>query len=105
MDMIKVTDRLGSMHIVPMETDRSLMEAIRDAGIEELAALCGGCLSCATCHVIIDPNCMAELPAMSADEDDLLDGSLHRTATSRLACQIPLSPELGGLAVTIAPEE
>jgi 2Fe-2S ferredoxin len=81
------------------------MEAIRDAGIDELLALCGGCCSCATCHVFVDPDFADLLPTMTEDENDLLDSSDHRTAASRLSCQIPLSAALDGLAVRIAPED
>jgi 2Fe-2S ferredoxin len=44
------------------------------------------------------------LPSVSAAEDDLLDGSEHRKANSRLSCQIVCNNDLDGLRVTIAPE-
>ena len=80
----------------------SVMEAIRDNGFDELLALCGGCCSCATCHVHVDPAFADMLPAMSEDENDLLDSSDHRNETSRLSCQIKMSEALDGLRVTIA---
>ena len=80
------------------------MEAIKAASVDELAALCGGNCSCATCHVYVDPAFTGRLPAMSEDEDDLLDSSDHRQPQSRLSCQIPVTSELEGLRVTIAPE-
>jgi 2Fe-2S ferredoxin len=81
------------------------MEAIRDAGIDELQALCGGCCSCATCHVHTDPTDGDRLRPMSDDENDLLDASESRDATSRLSCQIMITPELDGLNVRIAAED
>ena len=42
---------------------------------------------------------------MSEDENDLLDSSDHRNEASRLSCQIPITPELEGLVVTIAQED
>jgi 2Fe-2S iron-sulfur cluster binding domain len=51
------------------------MENIRNAGFDELAALCGGTCACATCHVIVDPSWQALLPPLSDDENELLDGS------------------------------
>ena len=66
---------------------------------------CGGCCSCATCHVYVDPAFADKLPAISADESDLLDSSDHRNATSRLSCQLPMTAALDGLKVTIAPED
>jgi 2Fe-2S ferredoxin len=80
------------------------MEAIRDHGVDELLALCGGCCSCATCHVYVDRDFVAALPPMSSDEDDLLDSSDVRDDRSRLSCQIVLNDALDGLRVTIAPE-
>jgi 2Fe-2S ferredoxin len=81
------------------------MEVIRDEGFDELLALCGGCCSCATCHVYIDPAFAGALPAMSEDENDLLDSSDNRNETSRLSCQVPVTADLEGLKVTIAPED
>jgi 2Fe-2S ferredoxin len=81
------------------------MENIRNAGIDELMALCGGCCSCATCHVYVDPDMKDALAPMSADEDALLDSSSYRSPTSRLSCQIPFEPGLDGLRVTISPED
>jgi 2Fe-2S ferredoxin len=80
------------------------METIRDSDIDELLALCGGCLSCATCHVYVDPVFVDRLPQMSDDESYLLDSSDFRTPASRLSCQIPITSELDGLRATIAPE-
>ncbi|WP_051187263.1 2Fe-2S iron-sulfur cluster-binding protein [Sphingobium wenxiniae] len=77
----------------------------RDNGFDELLALCGGCCSCATCHVFIDPEFIESLPAPGEDENDLLDSSDHRNDRSRLACQIGLNAGLDGLRVTIAPED
>lgn len=100
---IFVTGRDGAEHILNAEVGLSLMEAIRDNGLDELLALCGGCCSCATCHVYVDDN--ANLPPLGADENDLLDSSDHRDGRSRLSCQISLMAELDGLRVTIAPED
>jgi 2Fe-2S ferredoxin len=102
--MIVVT-REGDETTVEGETGLSVMEVIRDNGFDELLALCGGCCSCATCHVYVDDAFAARLPAMSEDENDLLDSSDYRTEASRLSCQIPFSDALDGLKVTIAPED
>lgn len=105
MAKITVITRSGEARDVEAEQGLSLMEVIRDNGFDELLALCGGCCSCATCHVHIDPAFVDKLPKMSADEDDLLDSTDHRDATSRLSCQVPVSDDLDGLIVTIAPED
>lgn len=105
MPNVIVTTRDGAAREIAAETGLSLMEAIRDAGIDEMLALCGGCCSCATCHVKVDPAFAGLLPAVSEDESDLLDSSEHRDEHSRLSCQIPLTAELNGLRVAIAPED
>lgn len=83
----------------------SIMEHIRDEGVDELLALCGGCCSCATCHVYVGESGQEGLPAMSIDEDELLEGSAHRRASSRLSCQVPFSEALDGVTVRLAPSD
>jgi 2Fe-2S ferredoxin len=105
MPKLIVVTRDGTETTLEAEAGLSVMEIIRDGGIDELLALCGGSCSCATCHVQVDPAFTDRLPAMSADEDDLLDSSDHRAATSRLSCQLRFETALDGLRVTIAPED
>ena len=78
------------------------MQALRDAGVGEVAALCGGNCSCATCHVYVEDVDPGLLPPMSRDEDDLLEGSFYRKPTSKLSCQLPFSTSLNGARITIA---
>ncbi len=105
MPKLIVVTREGEEREVTGESGLSVMEVIRDNGFDELLALCGGCCSCATCHVHVDPEFAAKLPPMSEDENDLLDSSDHRNEYSRLSCQIPFGPDLDGLRVTIAAED
>ncbi|MEW4448589.1 2Fe-2S iron-sulfur cluster-binding protein [Qipengyuania sp. JC766] len=105
MPKLVVVNRAGEESTIEVEDGLTVMEAIRDNGFDELLALCGGCCSCATCHVHVDPVFADRLPAMSEDEDDLLESSDHRQETSRLSCQIPFESDLDGLKVTIAPED
>ena len=105
MPRLIVTTREGDTREVEAQSGLSVMEAIRDNGFDELLALCGGCCSCATCHVHVDPAFADRLPAMSRDEDDLLDSSDDRDETSRLSCQIPFADALDGLRVRIAAED
>ena len=102
---IFVTTREGKEITLPAKPGMSVMEIIRDGGVDELLALCGGCCSCATCHVYVDAGDTARTGVAGADEADLLDSSDHKTATSRLSCQIPFTAALDGLKVTIAPED
>ncbi|MDQ0565804.1 2Fe-2S iron-sulfur cluster binding domain-containing protein [Erythrobacter citreus] len=105
MPKLTVTTREGETSEIDVADGLTVMEAIRDNGFDELLALCGGCCSCATCHVHIDRAFTDKLPEMSEDEDDLLESTDHRQPTSRLSCQIPFTAELDGLKVTIAPED
>jgi 2Fe-2S ferredoxin len=105
MPKLVVVTRDGSEKAVEGDVGLSVMEVIRENGFDELLALCGGCCSCATCHVHVDPEWTSKLPAMSEDENDLLDSSDHRGETSRLSCQLPFTADLDGLRVTIAPED
>jgi 2Fe-2S ferredoxin len=105
MPKLIVTTRSGETREVEAGAGLTVMEAIRDNGFDELLALCGGCCSCATCHVHVDAEFADLLPPMSQDEDDLLDSSDDRDARSRLSCQIPFTDELDGLRVRIAAED
>jgi 2Fe-2S ferredoxin len=104
MPRIIVTTREGQERRIDGRTGWSVMEAIRDAGIDELLAMCGGCCSCATCHVYIDADFADRLPPISDDEDGLLDSAADRNGRSRLSCQIRLTEALDGLRVAVAPE-
>lgn len=100
-----VTTRDGETRSLDAGVGMSAMETIRDAGIDEMLALCGGVCSCATCHVHVDPKFAALAPPISEDESDLLDSSSHRNEWSRLSCQIRMSDSLSGLRMTIAQED
>lgn len=105
MSKLHITDRAGKTHVIDAAYGLSVMEIIRDAGFDELLALCGGCCSCATCHIHVDDMWINRLKPMTEDENDLLDSSDHRTAASRLSCQIQFDDALDGLQVIIAPED
>ena len=105
MPQLIVVNRAGEESTIDVQDGLTVMEAIRDNGFDELLALCGGCCSCATCHVHVDSAFKDRLPAMSEDEDDLLESSDHRDDNSRLGCQVPFTADLDGLRVTIAQED
>ena len=105
MPQLIVVTRDGTEKAVSGEAGLSVMEVIRDNGFDELLALCGGCCSCATCHVHVDEQWLDKLPKMSSDEDDLLDSSDNRVPASRLSCQIPFNDTLDGMRVAIAPDD
>jgi 2Fe-2S ferredoxin len=103
MATLTIIGRDGRSQTIDGEQGRSVMEIIRDAGFDEVLAICGGSCSCATCHVYVTGG---PLPApMREEESDLLESSNHRTERSRLSCQIRFDERLSGLTVQIAPED
>lgn len=98
-----VTRRDGEVRTIEARPGRSLMLNIRKEG--EIAAICGGCASCGTCHVHVDPDWLERLPPMREDEGATLSFSDWRKPSSRLACQIPVTDALDGICVMIAPED
>ena len=105
MSHIIVTTREGNEIVLDAKPGLSVMEILRDGGVDEVLALCGGCCSCATCHVYVDAADSERTGVASPDEADLLDSSEHRNAQSRLSCQIAFTDALDGLRVTVAPED
>ncbi|HEY6643720.1 2Fe-2S iron-sulfur cluster-binding protein [Povalibacter sp.] len=104
MPKLIVATRAGDELTIDARPGRSVMELMRDYGVPDLLALCGGSRSCATCHVWVDAEFAGRFPAPVEDEDELLDSSSHRKPTSRLSCQLQWSDDLDGLRVTLAPD-
>lgn len=105
MPTLVIITRDGRDRAVQADAGLSVMEIVRDSGIDEMQALCGGSCSCATCHVYIDPAHADRLPPAGMDERDLLDCAAERRPASRLSCQIRFDETLDGMRVTIAPED
>jgi 2Fe-2S ferredoxin len=91
----------GTQRNVDAETGQSLMRAAVDNDVRGIDADCGGMCACATCHVFVDPDWFARLPEPSPMESSMLEFTAERRDTSRLACQIPITPALDGLVVTL----
>lgn len=107
MASIFVTNREGERHSIEINTggNPTLMEAIRNDGSFDLVAMCGGMLSCSTCHVYIDADWADKIDPIEEEEAELLEFSEHLTEYSRLSCQITLSDAHDQMSVTIAPED
>ena len=87
---------------MPGTVGQSLMQAASAADIEGIAADCGGTLTCATCHVMVRPAWQDKMPALSDDEDGMLDfAAASRQPNSRLSCQIKLTEAMDGLEVDL----
>jgi ferredoxin len=103
--MIHATLRDGSIRSVEAAPGQSLKDALKHAEIDGILGLCGGFAACGTCHVRVAQAWLDRLPPTGADEDELLGFSDWREPNSRLACQIPFTEALDGIAVTVAPED
>jgi len=85
----------------------SVMEIAHQNGIYEIEGACGGALSCATCHVIIEESfhkLSEKNNPRKEEEEDMLDLAFGITKTSRLSCQIIMCDELNGLIVKVPPQ-
>ena len=101
-----VTDRDQTTDKIESElTESSVMQVLLDANVD-IEAVCGGCCSCGTCHVYVDPQWYQKFDVPEEAEVTLLQYSEHYDAQrSRLSCQLVLSPEIDGLQVILAPED
>lgn len=92
----------GTRCEIETETGASIMETAIKNNVKGIDAECGGCLSCATCHVYVDEAWFAKLPPPEADETDMLGfvAAEHRP-TSRLSCQIRMDESLDGIVVRV----
>ena len=101
---ISVKDLDGQVHEIQAREGDSLMESLRqhEWGVP---AVCGGLCSCGTCHVYLDEQWLDKFQETASDEQDLLDEFDNTRSNSRLSCQIHLTANHDGLALSIAPDE
>ncbi len=103
---IKITDRDGVMHEVLAPTDMAMniMELVRayELAPEGTIGICGGMAMCASCQCYVLNE--VELPEMGPDEDAMLSEAFNVKPNSRLGCQIPITNDLEGLELELAPE-
>ena len=78
----------------------SVLEVAHRNGID-LEGACEGSLACSTCHVVVADEWFEKLDEASEEEEDMLDLAFGLTHTSRLGCQIKMTPALDGLEVTV----
>lgn len=95
----------GETRTVEADAGLSVMTAAVNNGVPEMESDCGGCCTCGGCHVYVDQDWAARFDPMSKLEEGLLSLSDVRRETSRLACQLILSPAADGAVVyTLKPE-
>jgi 2Fe-2S ferredoxin len=92
----------GEGRTVDAAPGTSLMQAAVGAGVDGIAADCGGMLTCGTCHVYVHEDWAARLPPATPEETEMLGFvAAERRPGSRLACQVELTAALDGLTVTL----
>lgn len=89
----------GTAHTVEVEPGTTLMKAAVYNGVPGIDAECGGACACATCHVYVEPDWQAHLPASLGAEADMLEFANEAQNNSRLSCQIILTEDMNGLRV------
>ncbi|MBA4025087.1 MAG: ferredoxin [Gordonia sp.] len=104
MTQVIVTTIDGEQQQIEAEPGMTLMEVLRDAGVDDEIGMCGGCCSCATCHVYLASS-NVEFSEVQEEEADLLDTLASRTDCSRLACQLELSADTSVIQVALAPHD
>jgi 2Fe-2S ferredoxin len=92
--------RDGSQKAVDAPLGLSVLEVAHKHGVD-IEGACEGSLACSTCHVVVDPAWYGRLSKATEDEEDMLDLAFGLQATSRLGCQIVMTPELDGLTVKL----
>jgi len=93
-------ERNGMRKEVSAQEGTTLLQVAHANGID-MEGACEGSMACSTCHVIVDVDWAAKLPAPSAAEEDMLDLTYGVTRTSRLGCQIVVTAALDGLMVSL----
>ena len=99
MPKITYIEQTGKEHVVEVPSGWSVMEGAVKNLIPGIDADCGGACACATCHVHVDPKWAGKLPPKQDMEDTMLDFAQDLQPTSRLSCQLKVTPELDGLVV------
>lgn len=106
MPTINVTDVKGDVRQILATSGVSLMETLRAQGYEEIIAMCGGCCSCATCHVHIETPSGQVLAVVEEDEQMLLElADNYEPQLSRLSCQVMLEDQHDGIEVSLVEAE
>lgn len=85
-----------------VKAGQNMMEAAVSANVPRVIGECGGSMSCATCHVVVDGEWSARAGGVSAFEDAMLDAAeAERQDCSRLSCQIRMSADLDGIVLHV----
>lgn len=101
MAQVTYVDHDGHETRVDVPVGENVMRGALYNGIEGITGECGGGLSCATCHCYIDEDWVDTVggPSSEAEAELLESAATEVRPTSRLSCQIEMTPALDGLVV------
>lgn len=95
----------GTSQTIDAEENLSIMQIATENNVPGIEGACGGCMSCATCHVYVHPDWVKRVTEQdneqSDEEVDILDTAYDIRPTSRLGCQIKITDALDGLTVAL----
>lgn len=105
--MVKITfvQPDGSSVEVDAKVGGTVMEAAVNNMVKGIDADCGGACACATCHVYISDEWKEKLQAAEVMESDMLEYAFEPDASSRLSCQLRITPEMEGLVIRIPSQQ
>lgn len=89
----------GTERAVEVAAGESVMRGAILNAVPGIDADCGGECACATCHVYVDEAWKDRVGEPSEQETSMLGFVSEARPTSRLSCQIAVTPELDGLIV------
>jgi ferredoxin, 2Fe-2S len=91
----------GARREIDAQPGITLMETAVQHRVQGILAQCGGACACATCHVYIPPAWLAKLEPREEMEEGMLESAWEPRETSRLSCQVHITPNLEGLEITV----
>ena len=96
-----VQDKKGVEHLYHVDSAQSLYEQL--VAEMKIDGLCGGCASCATCHVYLEPG--VPVAPMSDNERIVIDGLTGARESSRLLCQLEITEAVESISLQLAEAE
>lgn len=105
--MVKITfvQPDGSAVEVDGKVGGTVMEAAVNNMVKGIDADCGGACACATCHVYVSDEWKEKLQAAEVMESDMLEYAHEPDASSRLSCQLRITPEMDGLVIRVPSQQ
>lgn len=103
MPIVTYVEADGAEHAVDVPAGENVMRGAVNNGVEGIVGECGGGLACATCHCYVDEAWAGKVGGPSSDDErDMLESAAAEVRpTSRLSCQIEITPDLDGLVVRL----